>query len=157
MKEETKSRFKVDWIVIDQLAIGSLPRKALHLEMLKKENIKCIFGLCENNDYTKIDNFKEFFTYEQFILPDHKVGKLPSINQIENCLNILENLLKKGKTYVHCYAAMERSPLICMAWLIRKHNLNPQESLDYVMQTHKGTSPLPGQLLLLDKIHNQNI
>ena len=41
---------------------------------------------------------------------------------------------------------MERSPLICIAWLVVENNYSLQIALDYVMQIHPGTSPLPGQL-----------
>ena len=47
---------------------------------------------------------------------------------------------------------MERSPLVCIAWLIRNEKLSLQQALDYMMQVHKGTNPLPGQLKLLEEI-----
>ena len=60
--------------------------------------------------------------------------------------------MQKGSVFVHCVAAMERSPLICMAWLISKKNLDLSQSLDYMMQVHPGTSPLPEQLKLLNDL-----
>ena len=44
---------------------------------------------------------------------------------------------------------MERSPLLCMAWLIRHRGLSRLEALEYLMHVHPGTSPLPEQLALL--------
>ena len=32
------------------------------------------------------------------------------------------------------------------SWLIKKHNLKPDLALDYLMQLHVGTNPLPEQL-----------
>ena len=40
---------------------------------------------------------------------------------------------------------MERSPLVCMAWLVSRQGLAPLQALDYVMQIHPGTNPLPSQ------------
>jgi protein-tyrosine phosphatase len=54
--------------------------------------------------------------------------------------------------FVHCVAAMERSPLVCLAWLVSRHGQSPQAALDYLMQVHPGTNPLPGQLRLLDRL-----
>ena len=57
-----------------------------------------------------------------------------------------------GAVYIHCVAAMERSPLVCLAWLVQEHNLKPARALDYLMQVHPGTNPLPGQLALLQEL-----
>jgi protein-tyrosine phosphatase len=54
--------------------------------------------------------------------------------------------------YVHCVAAMERSPLVCLAWLVTRHGQTPERALDYLMQVHPGTNPLPGQLALLGRL-----
>lgn len=47
---------------------------------------------------------------------------------------------------------MERSPLLCMAWLVQRYDLTPERSLDYLMQVHPGTNPLANQLSLLNQI-----
>ena len=47
---------------------------------------------------------------------------------------------------------MERSPLVCLAWLVSRHGQSPQAALDYLMQVHPGTNPLPGQLKLLNQL-----
>ena len=57
-------------------------------------------------------------------------------------------MLDIGPVYVHCFAAMENH-LICMAWLVKKLNLSPQESLEYLQSVHKSTNPLPNQMKLL--------
>ena len=44
---------------------------------------------------------------------------------------------------------MERSPLICLAWLMKEKNLSSSEALDYLMQVHPRTNPLSGQLAVL--------
>ena len=146
-------KFCIDWVIEASLAVGSLPKKEEHIEILKKEKIVSILSLCEERLYTSFNYPKDKFNYRRIILPDHQTGTLPTLEQLKNCMVYLEELISKGATYVHCYAGAERSPLVCTAWLIRKHNLRPQEALDYVMQIHKGTNPLPGQLLLLGKFN----
>ena len=88
----------------------------------------------------------------RIVLPDHKTGQYPTLNQILKCINTLKELKTYGSVYVHCVAAMERSPLVCMAWLIKEHDLSPQESLDYLMQVHPATNPLPEQYKLLSQL-----
>ena len=72
-----------------------------------------------------------------------------NIEELNLALSMLENISNKGSIFVHCKAAIERSPLLCMAWLIKKHDLTINQSLDYLMTVNKGTCPLNNQLSLL--------
>ena len=92
------------------------------------------------------------FKCERVILPDHKSGRIPTLNEINNALSVAKELINNGPLYVHCFASMERSPLLCMAWLVKEHKLSPRQSLDYLMDVHKGTSPLSEQFLLLNQL-----
>ena len=149
------TKFKIDWVLVDELAIGPAPRKNSHLDKLKEIGIKSILTLCSEEEVKMAENFNQDFNSIRCILPDHRVGRLPEIDELLNALKHLEDLKKSGATYVHCVAAMERSPMVCMGWLVLKHNLSPQESLDYLMQVHKGTNPLPGQLHLLNLLNEK--
>ena len=143
------SRFKLDWVLNNELAIGPAPRKALHFEYLKQKNIKSIVNLCTEEEAPILEGVKETFQFKRFVLPDHKVNKDILISEINEIISIIELFIKKGPVFVHCFAAIERSPLICMSWLIAKHKLSPQRALDYLMQVHPRTNPLPEQFKLL--------
>ena len=65
-------------------------------------------------------------------------------------INTLAEIIESGPVYIHCLAGIERSPLVCMAWLVKNYNLTPTQALDYLMHVHKGTNPLPAQLKLLN-------
>ena len=67
-------------------------------------------------------------------------------------MDLLEELIDHGPSYVHCFAGVERSPLICMAWLVKKYSMSINESLIYLMNVHKRTNPLPKQIDCLKKI-----
>jgi len=144
-----KSKFKIDWVLLNELAIGRAPKKKEHLEVLKNAGIKSIINLCSQKECEFIEDSRDFFIIDRYPLPDHRVKKLPHENEIIEILDRLKQLIKQGPVFVHCMAAMERSPLVCMAWLVREHNLSPQESLDYLMQVHQGTNPLAVQLEIL--------
>jgi protein-tyrosine phosphatase len=85
-------------------------------------------------------------------LPDHKIGVAPIIDEIEDCIQIIKKLKQKTSIYIHCLAGIERSPLICMAWLIKEHKLSMEESMEYMMQVHPNTNPHKEQLDLLKSI-----
>ena len=143
------SSFKFDWILINELAIGTAPRKSVDLDYIEGEKIKSILTLCSEEEAKLAENIEKRFIHKRIFLPDHRTGIFPEKSQINEVIITLEEFMKRGSVFVHCVAAMERSPLICMAWLISKKNLDLNQSLDYMMQVHPGTSPLPEQLQLL--------
>ncbi len=147
-----KKKFKLDWVLNNELAVGPAPLKESHFEYLANRNIKSILNLCNKQEAPIDEIFKSNFNFKRFPLPDHKVNKEIEIHEIKEIIKILESLKSSGAVYIHCFAGVERSPLICMAWLISKHKLSPQSSLDYLMEVHKGSNPLPSQYKLLGLI-----
>ena len=147
-----KRNFKVDWILNNELAVGPAPIEDLDITKLKKMNIKSILSLCGENECPNIENIEKDFICKRVILPDHKCKTQITYEQLYSALSALKKIKSFGAVYVHCVAAKERSPLVCMAWLIQNHNLTPSQALFYVMQAHPGTNPLPEQLKVLELI-----
>ncbi len=140
--------FKVDWVLKNKIAISSAPQCLEDIETLSKIGIKSVFTLCEEEKcYSKIS---DFFIQKIYTLPDHKIGKPPTPKQLNYCINTINELKEFQPTLVHCYAAMERSPLVCIAYLMKEKNITKQVALEYLMQVHPGTSPLPEQLDILN-------
>lgn len=151
-KSNIGRKFLFNWVLTNELAIGNAPKNEEALNKLKKEEIKSVISLCSEEESKLADNIQNLFDCNRIILPDHKSGRYPSLNELVNVLDVIENLKNNGPIFVHCVAAMERSPLVCMGWLIREHGLETLEALQYMMQIHKGTSPLQGQLDLLNRL-----
>ena len=147
------NKFRIDWVLINEIAIGKVPYKNEHFNALKNEGISSILSLCSEQEFFIPKNLYIDFVHERIILPDHKAGKAPCIEDILRVLGKLKKLTSYGPVYVHCIASMERSPLICMAWLIKEHNLKVQESLDYLMNIHPGTNPLKEQIEILEELN----
>ena len=147
-----KKRFKLDWVLSNEIAVGPAPLKKSHFEYLAKKKIKSILNLCNEKEAPIEEIYKSVFNIKRYTLPDHKVNKEIEIHEIKEIIGIIEKLKSSGAVYIHCFAGVERSPLICMAWLISKHKLSPQRSLDYLMEVHKGSNPLPSQYKLLRHI-----
>tara|TARA_A100001388_G_C28757356_1_gene495708 strand:+ start:548 stop:1009 length:462 start_codon:yes stop_codon:yes gene_type:complete len=148
-----KRSYKIDWVSINQLAISRAPQSKKDLDLLKNEGIKSVLSLCSDKEVSIPSIIKETFNHRSFILPDHSYGRAPTINETQNALFELEELIRLAPpVLVHCVAGVERSPLICMAWLIKNKSLNTPQALDYMMQVHPGTNPLSSQLKVLDKL-----
>lgn len=148
--------FQVDWVLVDELAIGPAPRKQRHLDRLHELGIKGVLSLCAFTEAEPPERFGQSFQTRRIVLPDHRTGRMPATEELETALQNLRELLNHGPVFVHCVAAMERSPLVCLAWLVKEHRMNPDRALDYLMQQHPGTNPLPGQLKLLRSLHGKN-
>ena len=150
-----QQRFKIDWVLVDELAIGPAPLVNRHVLRLQDAGIKAILSLCEKEEAQPPSSMQELFACHRHVLPDHRSGRLPKPSELSEALALLAELYQNhGSVFVHCVAAMERSPLVCMAWLVRHHRLSPEQALDYMMQVHPGTNPLPDQLALL---HHPNV
>ena len=148
----TRSRFRIDWVLVNELAIGPAPRAERHLERLADQGVRAVLSLCAPAEAPPPEGLEQRFTCGRLVLPDHRAERLPEPEELAGALALLEQLRAEGPVFVHCVAAMERSPLVCLAWLVSRHGQSPQAALDYLMQVHPGTNPLPGQLKLLDQI-----
>ena len=146
---EPARRFRLDWVLVEELAIGPAPRADRHLDRLQGAGIKGVLSLCSPEEAALPGGLAERFSHQRCVLPDHRSGRLPELSELEGALDALAALYRQGPVYVHCVAAMERSPLVCLAWLVSRHGQTPERALDYLMQVHPGTNPLPGQLALL--------
>ena len=148
--------FRIDWVLVDQLSIGPAPRAERHLDRLRDAGIKCVLSLCAPGEATPPAGLGDGLHTSRYVLPDHRAGRLPTLAELETALAHLAELQHHGPVFVHCVAAMERSPLVCLAWLVRQHRMTPERALDYLMQQHPGTNPLPGQLALLQELRVQS-
>ena len=135
------------WIAINQLAIGTAPRDDSFLLRLSKESVTAILNLCSPSEYSAAPLAHSLFVYKQYPLPDHRSHRSMTVEDLHISMSIIEGLHREGhQVFVHCLASMERSPVICLAWLARRKSLTLTQALDYLMQVHPSTNPLPSQL-----------
>ena len=153
MQNRPQRRFRIDWVLVNELAIGPAPRAERHLDRLADAGVKAILSLCAAEEALPPAGLSERFACKRLVLPDHHSGRLPELIELQSALDTLTELhCQHGAVFVHCVAAMERSPLVCLAWLVTHHKQKPEQALDYLMQVHPGTNPLPGQLALLQEL-----
>ena len=115
------SRFRIDWILVDELAIGPAPRSSRHLDRLEEQGIKAVLSLCSEAEAPRPEGFSVRFLSSRLVLPDHRAERLPDPDELQAALEALAALRACGPVFVHCVAAMERSPLVCLAWLVSRH------------------------------------
>ena len=148
-------KFKFNWVLINNLALGTAPYYAEDVLFLKSCKIKSILSLCNEEEFENSKNLEKEFFFKKFPLPDHKYKRNITIEELENVTTLLSNLMKIGPVYVHCFAAVERSPIVCIAWLIKNKKMTTENALFYLMEINKGTSPLSRQLEILRKFEKR--
>ncbi len=111
-----------------------------------------MLSLCSEAEAPPPQGLAARFHCLRLVLPDHRAGRPLQLAELEQALTALAELQRTGPVFVHCVAAMERSPLVCLGWLMRHQGLSGQRALDYLMQVHPGTNPLPAQLALLSQL-----
>ena len=147
--KKSKENFIFNWVLKNKLAIGTTPTKKEDINLLKNNQIKNILGLCSEEESKWHKDLKDHFYCIRFILPDSNQKKLPSKNQIDNAYLTLKNFVNKSTTFVHCFASIERSPLLCIMLIMEKYNLELEEALDYVKKVHELTNPRNKQLFFI--------
>lgn len=143
---------RITWLLKDELAVGTAPRCAADLDRLEHQGVKAVVSLCAAEEAQPPLGISDRFRWVRLPLPDHRHDCPLTIDQLGDVLVELTRLCPQGPVYLHCVASVERSPLAAMAWLIHSRRMGWQDALDYVQQTHPGTSPLPEQLAVLRSV-----
>ena len=146
MNNKSNYKFIFDWILINKLDVGTSPTKESDLILLKEKKVKNILGLCSEEEIKWNENIKKDFSCYRFVLPDSHQNILPTKEQLETAFNLLKDLVSKDITFIHCVAAMDRSPLICIMYIMGKYNLSLEEALDFVKRVNNNTNPTNDQL-----------
>ena len=143
------------WILINKFAIGTPILKENQKRILDSNGIKTILDLRNSTDFDKTHqekyiNYLSDFKYINIPLPDHKTPRLASNSEIMKAVEELDISLSKGPVFMHCHAAMERSPLISIAYLNLKLGLSLINAIDYVKQQNKSTFVNMSQIKLIN-------
>tara|TARA_B100000242_G_C42798276_1_gene371339 strand:+ start:185 stop:637 length:453 start_codon:yes stop_codon:yes gene_type:complete len=150
MPKIPNTKFIFNWVLTNKIGIGTPLRSKEDVILLKKKKIKSILSLCSN---TALDhNLHINFEQKTYQLPDHRSGSCPSINQIRQIIKIIEELIIEGPLFIHCEASVERSPLICIAWLVSKEGIPLEHAVSYLREVHPNSNPHFDQLEVLKNI-----
>ena len=157
MSNPKKYNFHFNWILANRLAIGTSPLREDNVNFLVAKAIKNIIGLCSDDEVGWHMKVESIFKTRRIILPDSHTDHLPTFVQLQKAFNSLEEFIKDDITFVHCVASIERSPMLCILYVMKKYNITLENSLDYVKRMHKYTNPTNSQLKILNKFANELI
>ena len=150
MNDNENYKFKFSWILVNKLAIGSSPIKKIDVDLLKGKGIKNILGLCSNSEVEWHSEIEKNFSSKRIFLPDSRSEIKLIYEDFKIAYENLEKFINGGgKTFVHCFASIERSPILVIFYLMKKYNMELEYSLDYVLKQHRDTNPKNYQLKLI--------
>jgi len=117
------------------ILLGALPFKSM-LARMKAEGVKRVISLNEKHELKsgllklpQLDDYKAF-DIERIEINVCDFTGAPSIEEIENCLEFIEN--SSGKIYVHCKAGRCRSALIVAAALVKFEGKGVKEAFQEI-------------------------
>ena len=150
MKNQNKFYY---WVLQNKLCIGRAPKDLNQLSTLEDEGIRSIISLCLIENKNLKSQMIKKFCCEEIVLPDHRSKQIPTFEEVNKALIKLEYFVDNlFPVFIHCEMAVERSPLICIAYLMKYKKLNLHQATDYMMRVCPSTNPLQSQLEIIKHI-----
>ena len=146
----------LSWVLPGSLAVGRLP-KLSDRPRLTRDRISAIVSLCAESEGSIPATIRSAVHYAGFPLPDSRYHTNATPTQVYPILDHIHRCIQASQTvYVHCLAGVERSPMICAAYLCQYHALSAQESITYLTQQHPNTCLTEAQYCLVQAIAAQS-
>ncbi len=155
VKKEAKSNqssFSINWVIPSSIIIGPLPRSC-HIETLQELGIQSILSLCFESEGTPPEGLLSVCQWERYPLPDSHWNHSLTLEALVSAIEKLHHLQSlTPPVYIHCVAAIERSPTVCLAYLCYFKGLKVWEALRYLKQVHPSTAPTSEQLKVIQAL-----
>lgn len=141
----------ISWLRTRRLAIGPMPQMPHHWLALQQQGVQSIFSCCELEEGHWLP--PQEWQQRRVPLPDHRQPNAMTSVMLDHAINAAHDLYRTGlPLYLHCWAGMERSPLVAIGLLCRAESLNLFEALAQVRSQHPIAKPLIPHLLILESL-----
>lgn len=139
------------WLRSRRLAIGPMPQTPAHWGLLEQQGVQSIFSCCDPSEgpWQPPQHWRQ----GRVSLPDHRNPEQMTPALLEHGLHAALELYQAAPPlYLHCWAGMERSPLLAVGLLCRAEGLELFEALAQVRAQHPIAKPLVPHLVILEAI-----
>jgi hypothetical protein len=128
-----------------------MPQSQQHWLELRQQGVQSIFSCCEEEEGPWLP--PQEWQQQRFPLPDHRRPDEMTGAMLNQAINSALDQYNTGfPLYLHCWAGMERSPLVAIGLLCRAESLNLFETLEKVRFQHPIAKPLMPHLLILESL-----
>lgn len=133
---------RFSWILPDKLAVGSFPYQSTSVSRLRREGVTAVLCLTEQGERSIPSKVQHSFVWQQVGIPDGFTGGVPTQEQFEKALQVLNRWAKKKHAvYVHCLAGVGRSASVCSLFVAQELNLSLEDAIAYVKERHEHAHP----------------
>ncbi|MEB3332469.1 MAG: phosphatase [Synechococcaceae cyanobacterium] len=141
------------WILTGELAIGPMPRSAGHWTRLQEAGFRSRFSCCYPAESISEPADPADWISRSVALPDHRQQEELSAERLLDALNQAQQLIEQAAPlYLHCFACIERSPLVAVGLAARQRRLPLFDALDWVRRCHPMAMPIYSQLAVLEDV-----
>jgi predicted protein tyrosine phosphatase len=128
-----------------------MPQTPEHWSALEQHGIQSVFSCCDPVEgiWQPPDHWRQL----RVPLPDHRNPEAMNPELLDHAISSALDLY--GSTpplYLHCWAGMERSPLVAVGLLCRAESLDFFQALAQVRTQHPIAKPLIPHLILLESL-----
>jgi protein-tyrosine phosphatase len=129
-----------------------MPRIPAHWQQLELAGFRSRFSCCYPEE-ERLSPAPEHWQSVSVALPDHRNQEDLSAERLMQALNFGQSLLRKSPpVYLHCFAGLERSPLMAVGLIAQERGIDVFAALDWVRRCHPAAMPLYEQLVVLDRV-----
>jgi predicted protein tyrosine phosphatase len=128
-----------------------MPQTPEHWSLLHQHGVQSIFSCCDPSEGEW--NPPQSWQQLRVPLPDHRNPQVMTRELLESALIAVLDLYQAAPPlYLHCWAGMERSPLLAVGLLCRAESLNLFDALAQVRSQHPIAKPIVAHMLILESI-----
>lgn len=140
------------WVIDNRLAVGPLPTEATQTVLLDA-GIQSILTLCGEAEGTPPETLRQSVQWNRWVLPDSHYDYPLTIELLRPAIDFVrQSILDKRAIYVHCFAGIERSPTVCVAYLCVYEQMQPWEALNWLKQTNPRTGLTSEQVKVVNEL-----
>ena len=120
--------------------------------MLRREGITAVLSLTEETEKPIPTEIQHSFVWQRVPIPDGFTGGVPTEEQFDHALQILNRWQRRGHSvYVHCLAGVGRSASVCSLYVAQTKKLPLMDAIAHVKQQHQYAAPDGHQIQVMQR------
>jgi len=131
--------------LMDDLWVGSYPQQPEDIQHLKEDGVTAVLSVQSDEDLDaraiRWDLFERFYASQSMRvvrIPIQDFEPADLLQHLPTAVAALEGLMTAGeRVYVHCTAGINRSPTVCIAWLMKHRDLSLDDATARVMDRRR--------------------
>ena len=142
---------RCSWLRTGRLIIGAWPRGESHWQSLAGQGVRSVFSCCDPQE----GPWQPPAGWQQarITLPDHRNPGAMDPAALDQAITTALQLYRQAPAlYLHCWAGMERSPLVAVGLLCRAESLSIFDALAQVRTLHPPSRPITRHLVMLEDL-----